>query len=193
MNLIENDYQALRRCLEDFANKLPEVDQTGRLILRGLQAGKTVFACGNGGSATDSMHLCEELVGRYRGDRQPLPAVSLNTDTSVITCIANDFGFEAIFARQIEALGQSGDLLVGFSTSGNSENIYQAFLAAQARGIVTILLTGKDGGKIKEVADHSIVVPSDNTARIQELHTFILHAWLELVECQDWSSLSPKL
>lgn len=192
MNLIENDYQALRRCLEDFANKLPEVDQTGRLILRGLQAGKTVFACGNGGSATDSMHLCEELVGRYRGDRQPLPAVSLNTDTSVITCIANDFGFEAIFARQIEALGQSGDLLVGFSTSGNSENIYQAFLAAQARGIVTILLTGKDGGKIKEVADHSIVVPSDNTARIQELHTFILHAWLELVECQDWSSLSPK-
>lgn len=193
MNLIENDYQALRRCLEDFANKLPEVDQTGRLILRGLQAGNTVFACGNGGSATDSMHLCEELVGRYRGDRQPLPAVSLNTDTSVITCIANDFGFEAIFARQIEALGQSGDLLVGFSTSGNSENIYQAFLAAQARGIVTILLTGKDGGKIKEVADHSIVVPSDNTARIQELHTFILHAWLELVECQDWSSLSPKL
>ena len=136
MNLIENDYQALRRCLEDFANKLPEVDQTGRLILRGLQAGNTVFACGNGGSATDSMHLCEELVGRYRGDRQPLPAVSLNTDTSVITCIANDFGFEAIFARQIEALGQSGDLLVGFSTSGNSENIYQAFLAAQARGIV---------------------------------------------------------
>ncbi|MFL2832939.1 MAG: SIS domain-containing protein [Coraliomargaritaceae bacterium] len=193
MNLIENDYQALRRCLEDFANKLPEVDQTGRLILRGLQAGKTVFACGNGGSATDSMHLCEELVGRYRGDRQPLPAVSLNSDTSVITCIANDFGFEAIFARQIEALGQSGDLLVGFSTSGNSENIYQAFLAAQARGVVTILLTGKDGGRIKEVADHSIVVPSDNTARIQELHTFILHAWLELVECQDWSSLSPKL
>ncbi len=193
MDLIENDYQALRRCLEDFANKLPEVDQTGRLILRGLQAGKTVFACGNGGSATDSMHLCEELAGRYRGDRQPLPAISLNSDTSVITCIANDFGFEAIFARQIEALGQPGDLLVGFSTSGNSENIYQAFLAAQARGVVTILLTGKDGGKIKEVADHYIVVPSDNTARIQELHTFILHAWLELVECQDWSSLNPKL
>jgi D-sedoheptulose 7-phosphate isomerase len=151
-----------------------------------LKRGKTIFACGNGGSATDSMHLCEELVGRYRDNRRPLPAVSLNTDSSVLTCIGNDYGFDAIFSRQIEALGKEDDVLVGFSTSGNSENIAHAFEKARSKGATTILLSGKDGGKIKTIADHSIIIPSDNTARIQELHTFILHAWLELVENQDW-------
>jgi D-sedoheptulose 7-phosphate isomerase len=133
------------------------------------------------------MHLCEELVGRYRGNRRPLPAVSLNTDTSVLTCIGNDYGFEAIFSRQLEALGKADDILVGFSTSGNSKNIYLAFEAAKANGVTTILLSGKDGGKIKDIADYSIIIPSVNTARIQELHTFILHAWLELVEVEDWA------
>jgi D-sedoheptulose 7-phosphate isomerase len=121
------------------------------------------------------MHLCEELVGRYLDNRRPLPAVSLNTDSSVLTCIGNDYGFEAIFSRQLEALGKADDILVGFSTSGNSENIRLAFEAAKANGVTTILLSGKDGGKIT------------NTARIQELHTFILHAWLELVEVEDWA------
>ena len=166
---------------------LPEIEATGKLLVERLKAGKTIFACGNGGSATDSMHLCEELVGRYRGDRRPLPAVSLNTDTSVLTCIANDYGYEQIFARQIETLGSTSDILVGFSTSGNSENISKAFEVANARGITTILLTGKDGGTIREIADYTIIIPSNNTARIQELHTFILHAWLELVENEEWS------
>jgi D-sedoheptulose 7-phosphate isomerase len=187
MSLVQTDYDTLKTCLDKFAAQLATVEATGNMIVERLRQGKTVFACGNGGSATDSMHLCEELVGRYRGNRRPLPAVSLNTDTSVLTCISNDYGFDEIFSRQIEALGKADDILVGFSTSGNSENVARAFRAAKLNGVTTILLAGKDGGKIKAIADHSIVVESDNTARIQELHTFILHAWLELVENQDWT------
>jgi D-sedoheptulose 7-phosphate isomerase len=186
MSLVQIDYASLKACLDQFAAQLPSVEATGHMIVERLRQGKTVFACGNGGSATDSMHLCEELVGRYRGNRRPLPAVSLNTDTSVLTCIGNDYGFDDIFSRQIEALGKADDILVGFSTSGNSENVARAFKAAKQNGVTTILLAGKDGGKIQALADHSIIVPSDNTARIQELHTFILHAWLELVEVEDW-------
>jgi len=182
MNTVRQDYLELSRCLERFSESIPAVEATGRLLLSRLREGKTIYACGNGGSATDSMHLCEELVGRYRSDRRPLAAVSLNTDSSVLTCIANDFGFEAIFSRQIEALGKSGDLLVGFSTSGNSPNVLEAFRMARERELTTILLSGKDGGKLKQLADHAIIVPSENTARIQELHTFVLHAWLEMVE-----------
>lgn len=187
MSLTQTDYTELKATLEAFSVELPTVERTGKLIVDRLRGGNTLFACGNGGSATDSMHLCEELVGRYRGDRRPLPAVSLNTDTSVLTCIANDYGYDVIFSRQIEALGKAGDILVGFSTSGNSANIYKAFEVAKAKGATTILLGGKDGGTIKAIADYSIIVPSNNTARIQELHTFILHNWLEHVEVEDWS------
>jgi D-sedoheptulose 7-phosphate isomerase len=187
MSLVQTDYNTLKACLDQFASQLDAVEAAGQLIVERLRAGKTIFACGNGGSATDSMHLCEELVGRYRGDRRPLPAVSLNTDTSVLTCIGNDYGFDEIFCRQIAALGKANDILVGFSTSGNSRNVALAFEAAKKNGVTTILLAGKDGGKIKAIADHSIIVPSDNTARIQELHTFILHAWLELVEVENWA------
>ena len=187
MSLTQVDYTELQQTLDAFAAELASVERTGKLIVERLRAGSTLFACGNGGGATDSMHLCEELVGRYRGDRRPLPAISLNTDTSVLTCIANDYGYDLIFSRQIEALGKADDILVGFSTSGNSANIHQAFSAAKAKGLTTILLGGKDGGTIQHVADHSIIVPSNNTARIQELHTFILHNWLEHVEVEDWS------
>ena len=188
MSYLQKDYQALKDCLDALEPQLSLIESTGALIVDRLKGGKTIFACGNGGSATDSMHLCEELVGRYRDNRRPLPAVSLNTDSSVLTCIGNDYGFDAIFSRQIEALGKEDDILVGFSTSGNSENIALAFEKARSRGVTTILLSGKDGGKIKAIADHSIIIPSDNTARIQELHTFILHAWLELVENQEWGN-----
>lgn len=188
MSHIQKDYNDLKKCIDALEPQLALIEQTGQLIIERLRQGTTVFACGNGGSATDSMHLCEELVGRYRGNRRPLPAVSLNTDSSVLTCIGNDYGFDAIFSRQIEALGKKDDILVGFSTSGNSENIALAFEAAKKNGVTTILLSGKDGGKIKALADYSIIIPSDNTARIQELHTFILHAWLELVEIEDWTA-----
>jgi len=188
MSYVQKDYQALKDCINALEPQLSLIESTGALIVDRLKSGKTIFASGNGGSATDSMHLCEELVGRYRDNRRPLPAVSLNTDSSVLTCIGNDYGFDAIFSRQIEALGKEDDILVGFSTSGNSVNIALAFEKARAKGVTTILLSGKDGGKIKAIADYSIIIPSDNTARIQELHTFILHAWLELVENQEWGN-----
>jgi D-sedoheptulose 7-phosphate isomerase len=187
MSYVQSDYQALKQCVTALEPLLPAIEATGELIVKRLHEGRTVYACGNGGSATDSMHLCEELIGRYRGERRPLPAVSLNTDTSVLTCIANDYGYDCIFSRQIESLGKENDILVGFSTSGQSENIRQAFETARKQGVTTILLTGKDGGVIRSIADHCIIIPSDNTARIQELHTFILHAWLELVENEDWA------
>ncbi|MCC5790754.1 MAG: SIS domain-containing protein [Opitutales bacterium] len=183
---ITTEYQDLCRCVEGFNRELPRIAETATLLVDRFKQGKTLYACGNGGSATDAMHLCEELIGRYRGDRSPLPAVCVNADTSALTCIGNDYGFETIFSRQIKALGKPGDLLVGFSTSGNSENVRQAFTTASQNGLTTILLTGKTGGKIKTIADYVISVPSANTARIQELHTFILHAWLEHIENQAW-------
>ena len=188
MSLVQKNFTELKTCLDKFSAQLAAIETTGQMIIERLRQGNTLFACGNGGSATDSMHLCEELIGRYRSNRCPLPAVSLNTDTSALTCIGNDFGFDEIFSRQIEALGKSNDILVGFSTSGNSENVARAFETANKNGVTTILLAGKSGGKIKAIADHSIVVESDNTARIQEIHTFILHAWLELVEVEDWEN-----
>ncbi|NJL18781.1 MAG: SIS domain-containing protein [Bdellovibrionaceae bacterium] len=135
-----------------------------------------------GGSAADALHLCEELVGRYRKDRKALPALCLNADVTALTCIANDWNFDHVFRRQLEAFGREGDLLVAFSTSGNSANILEALRGAKERGVGTLLLTGKDGGRAREWADHSIVVPSQNTARIQEMHTWILHVILERVE-----------
>jgi len=186
MSLVKKEYESLKSCVAGLGSILEDIELTGDVLLERLRTGKTVYACGNGGSATDSMHLCEELIGYYRGKRRPFPAISLNADCSAITCIGNDDGFDSIFSRQIEALGGAGDILVGFSTSGNSENIAHAFEAACKNGVTTILVSGNAGGKIKAISDFSIVVPNSNTARIQEMHTFILHAWLEVIENQDW-------
>lgn len=147
-----------------------------------LRAGGKILSCGNGGSAADAMHLAEELVGRYRGERRSLPAICLNADASALTCIANDFGYDEVFARQVEGLGAKGDLLVGFTTSGNSANVLRAFETARQRGVKTVALLGKDGGKAKGRADFEIIVDSDDTARVQEAHTLILHALLEVIE-----------
>ena len=137
--------------------------------------GKIMF-CGNGGSAADSQHLAAEFTGRFIKDRKPLPGLALTTDSSALTCIGNDYSFNDIFLRQIQALGNEGDCLVGISTSGNSENIARAFLEAKAIGIKTVGLLGRDGGKLLPLSDVAIVVPSDVTARIQEAHILIGHA-----------------
>ncbi|MCU0495038.1 MAG: SIS domain-containing protein [Chloroflexaceae bacterium] len=170
--------------LHAFAPQAEAVERVVTLVADGLLAGHTLFTCGNGGSATDAMHLAEELVGRYRGNRRPLPAVSLNADPTALTCIANDFGFEQVFARQLKALARPGDMLVVFSTSGNSPNILRALEAARNAGVVCIALLGKDGGPALALADYAIVVPSQNSARIQEVHTLLLHAMCEAVEQQ---------
>ena len=144
--------------------------------------GNTLFACGNGGSATDAQHLVEELVARYRSNRRALPAIALSADSAVLTCIGNDFGFEQVFARQLEALARPGDLLVCFTTSGNSPNIIAALRMARARGAATIGLLGKDGGAARDLADTALVVRNDDTARIQEAHGLIMHYICETVE-----------
>jgi D-sedoheptulose 7-phosphate isomerase len=166
----------------------PATLAAGAAIVAALQAGGQVFACGNGGSAADALHLAEELVGRYRGERRALPAICLNADVAALTCIGNDYGYERVFARQIEALGRPGDVLVGFTTSGNSPNVLAAFAAARERGMLTILAGGGTGGQARGRCDHELIVPSENTARIQEIHTLILHTWLEQVEAVDWST-----
>ena len=140
-----------------------------------------MFACGNGGSHCDAMHFCEEFTGRYRKDRKPLGALALG-DPSHVTCVSNDYGFEHIFSRQIEGLGKAGDVLVGISTSGNSQNVINAIKVAKAKGLKTIALLGKDGGKLKDLADLSIVVPAETADRIQEMHIKLIHTVIETVE-----------
>lgn len=176
----------LRETLLRFEPMLPQVEEGARLIITALRQGGKVLSCGNGGSAADALHLAEEFVGRYRGDRPSLPAISLAADVTAVTCIANDYGFDHIFSRQVEGLGKPGDILVAFTTSGNSANIINALQAAKATGVHTILVAGKDGGRAQGMADLEIIVPSHDSARIQEVHTFILHQWLEAVEAETW-------
>lgn len=176
----------LRDTIDRFEPLLERVDAGGQMLLDCLRSGGKVLSCGNGGSAADALHLAEEFVGRYRGNRRALPAVCLAADVTALTCIGNDFGFEAVFSRQVEGLGNAGDVLVAFTTSGNSANVVKALEAACSGGLKTILLAGKDGGKSKGVADIEIIVPHNDSARIQELHTFVLHQWLEMVEQQNW-------
>ena len=147
-----------------------------------LEHGNKIIFCGNGGSAADSQHLSAELVGRYKINRPSLASLSLTVDTSALTAIANDFGYEQVFARQLEGVGKKGDCLVGISTSGNSQNIVNAFLKAKDMGIKTIAFTGGSGGKMKDSADYAINVPSDTTNHIQEMHIACGHIVCELVE-----------
>lgn len=158
------------------------IEQITTLVTAVLLEERTVFTCGNGGSSTDALHLAEELVGRYRGDRRPLPAVCLGADVTALTCIANDYGYAQVFARQLQALARPGDLLICFSTSGASPNILAALTVARERGIISVALLGKDGGPARTLADYVLVVASQNTARIQEAHTLLLHAICEEVE-----------
>ena len=169
----------------------PAVEAAGRAIIASIQAGGKLLTCGNGGSAADALHLAEELVGRYHIERRALPGLCLNADPTAITCICNDYGYEQVFARGVEALGRRGDVLVGFTTSGNSANVIAAFHAAAKLGVTTILLAGREGGKARGLCHHEIIVPSHNTARIQEVHTLVLHQWLEAIDATDWPEILP--
>jgi D-sedoheptulose 7-phosphate isomerase len=172
----------LKDTVEAMRPLLPEVDRAAAAFRACLAAGNKVLACGNGGSAADAMHLAEELTGRYSRDRRSLPGISLAADATTLTCIANDYGFDHVFSRQVEGLGKPGDFLAVFSTSGNSPSILNALAAAKKGGLKTFALLGKDGGKAKGQADFEIVVPARNTARIQELHTWVVHVLLEQAE-----------
>lgn len=142
---------------------------------------KTILA-GNGGSAADAQHIAAELVGRYGFDRPSLPSLALTTDTSNLTAIGNDYGYDKVFSRQLEGMGQSGDIFIGISTSGNSQNIINAFDVAKQKGITTVALVGRDGGEMAKMADMAIVVPSESTPRIQESHILIGHIICDIIE-----------
>lgn len=155
---------------------------TGERLIAALRAGGKILFCGNGGSAADAQHMAAELVVKLKKPRQPLPALALTTDSSILTATANDFAFDEIFARQVQALGRPGDVLIGYSTSGNSENVARALTAAKALELETVALLGGDGGRIAPIADHTIIVPSHDTQRIQECHLLIGHIWMEMID-----------
>ena len=163
-------------------NHLETFTSSAEIFSNALKKGNTIFWCGNGGSAAESAHLAVELIGRFKNNRRPLPSISLNADTSALTCIANDFGYDEIFARQLEGLARQGDVLVVLSTSGKSENILRALRKAKELGVVTIALLGKGGGPALDLADHAIVIDSTETARIQEIHLLLGHTFCEYAE-----------
>lgn len=161
---------------------VPVVGQAATLLIEALESGHKLLLFGNGGSAADSQHIAAELVGKLVVHRRALPAIALTTDTSGLTALSNDFGYEAVFRRQIEALGRAGDVAIGISTSGSSPNVLAAVRTARALGLKTIGLTGHGGGALAGLVDCPIVVPSDNTQRIQEAHITIGHILCELIE-----------
>lgn len=170
-------------------HRLPDVLAVARLMRDTFDAGGTVFTFGNGGSAADAQHLTGELIGHYRRDRRPLPAVTLTCDATVSTCIANDYDFDEVFARQVQALARPGDLVLAFSTSGRSPNVVAGLAAARARRATTVLLCGESVGPAGAHADVLLVAPSTQTARIQELHTLMLHVMSEFVDA--WAADEP--
>lgn len=161
---------------------LPAVQELSDRICRALEQGGRVYTFGNGGSAADAQHLAAELVGRYLRDRRPLPAVALTVDPSVVTCIANDYDFDSVFARQIEALAGPRDVVIGFTTSGRSANVTGGLDAARRAGALAVLFSGGDGGAAKDHADVVLLVPSTVTARIQEMHLLLLHLLSEGID-----------
>lgn len=164
------------------------IGQAGDLLFEKLTTGGTLYTAGNGGSAAEAQHLSAEFIGRFRRERPPFPAMALTAESSAMTAIGNDYAFDTVFARQMEALGKPGDVFIALTTSGNSANITEAVKVAREKGVTTICLLGKGGGKVAGIADVDIIVPSNVTARIQEVHLLIIHA---LCEAFDTRLLEP--
>jgi len=158
------------------------IEEISQRLIDALNDKGKILIIGNGGSAADSQHMAAELVGRFKKNRPPIPAIALTTDTSILTAVGNDFGFEEVFCRQVEALGQKNDILLIFSTSGNSKNLIKAANVAKNKHITTIALLGKGGGKLKNIVDLPLVVQADDTPRIQEMHILIIHIISEIIE-----------
>lgn len=176
---IEASIATKQRVIEAHLSTLGTIAE---IITGALCRGNKILFCGNGGSAADSQHLAAELIGRFRRERAALPAIALTTDTSILTALANDYSFDVVFSRQVEAFGREGDVVVGISTSGNSPNVLRAMDTAKALGMQTIGLTGENGGKLKEIVDVCFCVPSGDTCHIQETHITVGHAICELIE-----------
>lgn len=185
MQTIKNTFLEAQKALSSFIadeNNFSKIETAGNLLVKAFKSGNKVISCGNGGSMCDAMHFAEELSGRFRNDRKALPAVSIS-DASHISCVGNDYGYDKVFSRYIEALGNNGDVLLAISTSGNSKNVIEAIHAAKQKGMNVIALTGKDGGKIKDLCDVEIRAPfSEYADRAQEIHIKVIHCLIEYVE-----------
>lgn len=174
---IAEHFASHQRVIEKcFERLLDEAEQVGGVLTNALRDGRKVIAFGNGGSATQASHLVGELLGRFKATRQPFPAIALSSDPGTVTCISNDFGYDALFERQAQALAQPGDVAIGFTTSGRSENVRRGLDAARSRGAVTVAVVG-GAGLVGGTADHVLAVPSDETAHVQEVHLMLLHVW----------------
>ena len=182
IKFIESEFENIAENFKKLKNSSNKIAQISEICIESLKNGNKIIFCGNGGSAADSQHLAAELVGRYKKNRPAIASIALTTDTSNITAIGNDFGYDTIFERQVEALGKQGDVLVGISTSGNSKNVVLAFEKAKKMGITTIAFTGQKGGKMKELADITLNVPSDITNNIQEMHIASGHLICGIIE-----------
>ncbi|MEO8417914.1 MAG: D-sedoheptulose 7-phosphate isomerase [Methylophilaceae bacterium] len=175
------EHQAVMMQLDSL---LPQISALAQRLRDCLKHGGKILLMGNGGSAADSQHIAAEIVGRYKRERRGLPAIALTTDTSILTSVGNDYGFEFIFSRQVEALCGPLDVVIGMSTSGNSANVVRAMETAKQIGATTVAMTGASGGKLADLCDFNLAIPSSNTPRIQEAHIFIGHVVCELVEAE---------
>jgi len=184
-NTIRRDFEEAKNILEQFLadeKNLLAIEKAGGIIVASIKKGNKIIACGNGGSMCDAMHFAEEMTGRFRDDRKPFPAIAIS-DPSYITCTANDYGFENIFSRFIEAIGKNGDVLLAISTSGNSKNVLKAAETAKVKGMKIIGLTGKDGGKLSSLCDVEIRAPySEYADRAQEIHIKVIHSLINYIE-----------
>ena len=183
-NLLEEILRQNREAIEKSFTppQLEILEEIAGRIAQAFRAGNKILLCGNGGSAADSQHIAAEFIGRFKRERPSLPAVALTTDTSILTAVANDYSYDRIFSRQVEGLGETGDILIALSTSGNSKNVLEAVKAAKAKGLVTVGLTGAKGGALKDLVDHCFQAQSQATPHIQEVHITALHAISEVVE-----------
>lgn len=176
------DSAATKQAILDSEPLLDMIETVAKECVAVYRNGKKTMLAGNGGSAADAQHIAAELVGRYGFDRPSIPSLALTTDTSNLTAIGNDYGYEKVFSRQLEGMSQEGDLFIGISTSGNSQNIINAFESAKERGVTTVALVGRDGGKMAAMADFAIIIPSNATPRIQESHILIGHILCDIIE-----------
>lgn len=182
-DMINKEFQLHFETIQNVMRMLgQDIEKVAKVAINTLKDGNKILLCGNGGSAADAQHIATELTGRYKTERKGLPGIALTTDTSALTAIGNDYGYERIFERQIDALANRGDLVIGISTSGNSENVLKAFNIANDIGCKTVGLSGKGGGKMNELCNINIVIPSDDTPRIQEMHILVGHIICQAID-----------
>ena len=181
--MIKKELQAHKETIEKTIEvMIPQIEEASKIAMETLKNGNKILLCGNGGSAADAQHIAAELTGRYKTERRGLAGIALTTDTSALTAIANDYGYDRVFDRQVDALAREGDLIIGISTSGNSANIISAFEVAKALGCKTLGFSGRDGGAMNKACDLNLIVPSDDTPRIQEMHILIGHILCQAID-----------